>query len=65
MPRSGIAGLYGSSIFRVFFFFLAVPRGLWVYRISVPQPGLEHGPLAVEVQSPKYGAAREVLFLVF
>ena len=64
MPRSGIAGLYGSSIFRVFFF-LAVPRALWVYRISVPQPGLKHGPLAVEVQSPKYGAAREVLFLVF
>ena len=49
-----VTALNGNGL--SFFFFLAVPQA---YRILVPQPGIEPGPLAMKVQSPNHWTARE------
>ena len=58
IPRSGIAGWYGSS----FFFFL-----IWSYHAAVrdlvPLPGIESKPLAMKEQNPNHRTARK--FSVF
>ena len=59
MPRSGIAGSYGESIFSLvflFFFFSVVPHGLW--DLSSLTRDQTQAP-AVEAQSPDQRTARE------
>ena len=62
MPRSGIAGSYGSSFF--FHFFLFFFLFFWLHStacgILVPWPGIEPLPPAVEAQSLNHWTTGEV-----
>ena len=53
-----IGNLLRNSIFLFFFF------GLAAFGILVPPPGIEPGPLAVEVLSPNHWTAKELLGIV-
>ena len=53
-----IGNLLRNSIFLFFFF------GLAACGILVPPPGIEPGPLAVEVLSPNHWTAKELLGIV-
>ena len=70
---SGIAGLCGNSVLDIYSYisiYMCVCVCVFIphceaCRILVPQPGIEPGPLAVEVWSPNYTTTREFPGFIF
>ena len=60
LTTSGRETWVTGSILCIFSFFFF---GCTAYRISVPQPGMEHVPSAVKSQNPNHQATRESLFV--